>query len=299
MTSNTHSTRMFAGSFNCNLTRSLLSAAALALPMACWAEGASPWLPIPGQLTLNISHTQQSAKTAYIGDMELPLSAITGGGAQTYERSTTTLRLGYGISDALALDLSLGSGRVKVGAADNDSGSQDSTVGLSWRVLDEFERPGLPTLTLRVGAIFKGSYEGQRLAAIGNDENGFEAALLLGKQITNIWSAWAEVGLQNRAGQVPNASFYEVGTRLSVLPGLSLSLGYASKQYGGNLDIGGPGFSPARFQEVKAERGVTKLGVSYAFAGNQAVALNLGKVSSGRNTPKENRITGLSYTLAF
>jgi hypothetical protein len=281
------------------LVHALLAATALTLPLAAWAEGTSPWLPIPGQLTLNLGYTQQSAKAAYIGSTEVPLSAITSGAAQKYQRTTTTLRLGYGVSDALAVDLAVGSGQVKVGNADSDSGSQDSVLGLSWRALDEYASPGLPTLTLRVAAILKGSYDGQRLAAIGNHENGFEASILLGKQIMPIWSVWGELGVQNRSGQVPNANFYELGTRLRVAPGLSLSLGYASKKYSGNLDVGGTGFSPARFQEVKAERGVTKLGVAYAFAGNQAVALNLGQVSSGRNTPKDDRITGLSYTLAF
>ena len=275
------------------------AAAALTLPLAAWAEGTSPWLPIPGQLSLSLGVSQQSAKAAYIGSTEVPINAITGGGAQKYERSSTTLRVGYGLTDALALDLSVGSGRVKVGAADNDSGTQDSLLGISWRALDEFESPGLPTLTLRAGAIIKGSYEGQRLAAVGNDQNGFEVSALIGRQFTSDWSAWAELGVQNRSGAVPNANFFELGTRLRVVSGLSVSLGYASKRYGGNLDIGGPGFSPARFQEVKAERGVTKLGLAYAFAGNQAVALNLGKVSSGRNSTKDDRISGLSYTIAF
>jgi hypothetical protein len=277
----------------------LLAATALSAPLAAWAESTSPWLPIPGQVTLNLGFTQQSAKAAYIGSTEVPLSAITGGAAQKYERTNTTFRLGYGISDALALDLSLGSGRVKVGAADNDSGSQDSVLGLSWRALDEFENPSVPTLTLRAAGIFKGSYEGQRLAAIGNDENGFEASVLVGKQVTPNWSLWAELGVQDRSGKVPTASFFELGTRLNVVSGLSVSLGYAGKKYGGNLDIGGPGFSPARFQEVKAERGVTKLGLAFAFAGNQALSLNLGKVTSGRNTTKDDSLAGLSYTVGF
>ena len=146
-----------------------------ALPLLALAEGDSPWLPIPGQFSLGLNHTEQSGNDAYIGDTQLPLSAITGGAASKYRRATTTLRLDYGLSDSLAFDAAIGYAKVKVGAADNDSGRTDSTLGLRWRVLDEYENPALPTLTLRGAAILKGSYDGARLASVGKGANGFEA----------------------------------------------------------------------------------------------------------------------------
>lgn len=277
----------------------LLAAATLALPLAALAEGDSPWLPIPGQFSLSLNHTEQSGDDAYIGSAKTPISAITGGAASTYRRATTQLRLGYGLSDAFALDATLGYGKVSVGAADRDSGQIDSVIGASWRAIDEFEQPGLPTLTVRAAAILKGGYDGARLAALGNDQNGFELALLLGKQWTPAFALWAEVGLQDRSGAVPKATFYEVGARYRFAPAWSASLGYSDKKYSGDLDIGGAGFAPTRFQEVRAERGIVKLGLGYAFAGNQGVALNLGTAVSGRNTVKDDQIIGLSYTIAF
>jgi hypothetical protein len=279
--------------------KNLLTAAAILLPVAAFAEGASPWLPIPGQFSLGVNYTDQSGDSAYIGGTKLPLSAITMGGASKYKRSTTQLRFGYGISDSLAIDATIGYGKVRVGAADNDKGVTDSVVGLSWRVLDEYEQPGLPTVTLRGAGIFKGNYDGARLAALGNDQNGVELSALIGKEVISGLALWAELGVQNRSGAVPNAKFIEVGARYRFAPGWSASVGYSDKKYGGDLDIGGAGFSPARFQEVRAERGVAKLGVGYAFAGNQGVALNLAKALSGRNTVKDDRIVGLSYTFAF
>lgn len=281
-------------------SKSLLAAATLAaLPTAVLAEGASPWLPIPGQFTVGVNHTEQSGDSAYIGSTEVPLSAITMGGASKYKRATTQLRFGYGLSDAIALDATIGYGKVRVGAADRSSGSNDSVIGLSWRVLDEYERPGLPTLTLRGAAILKGSYDGARLAAIGNDENGVELSLLVGKEVIPGLSLWGELGVQKRTGDVPNAIVAEVGARYRFAPGWSASAGYSDKRYGGNLDIGGPGFSPARFQEVSAERGIVKLGVGYGFAGNQGVALNFAKAVSGRNTVKDDQIVGVAYTIGF
>lgn len=281
-------------------SRSLVAALAIVvLPTAVLAEGASPWLPIPGQFTLGASHTEQSGDSAYIGSTLLPLSAITMGGASKYKRATTQLRFGYGLSDALALDATIGYGKVRVGGADRSSGSTDSVIGISWRALDEYERPGLPTLTLRGAAILKGSYDGARLAAIGNDENGVDLSLLVGKEVISGLALWAELGVQDRSGAVPNARYIELGARWRFAPGWSASVGYSDKKYGGNLDIGGAGFSPARFQEVRAERGVAKLGIGYGFAGNQGVALNFAKTVSGRNTVKDDQIVGIAYTIGF
>ena len=280
--------------------RGALAAAVLSLPLAAFAEGVSPWLPIPGELSLTLNRTEQSGSSAYIGSTLLPVSTITGGAASKFKRSTTSVRLGYGLTDALALDASIGYGNVKAGAADSDSGLADSTFGLSWRVLDEFEQPALPTLTVRAAAIVKGNYEGARLAAIGNDQNGFELAVVLGKEFTSALALWAEVGVQNRSGGVPNATFYEIGARVRFAPQWSATLAYGAKKYSGDLDIGGPDFSPARFQEVRAERELVKLGVGFAFAGNQGLALNYAKVlGGGRNTVKDDPIVGLSYTYAF
>ena len=280
-------------------SRHLLLSILAAVPLAAFAEGDSPWLPIPGQFSLGLNHTEQSGDNAYIGNKLLPLTAITGGAASKYKRATTTLRLDYGLSDALSFDATIGFAKVKVGAADNDSGMTDSTLGLRWRVLDEYEDPALPTLTLRGAAILKGNYDGARLASVGKDANGFEVAIVLGKQITPTFALSGEVGVQNRSDNVPNAIFYELAARYRFAPQWSASLGYSNKKFGGNLDIGGAGFSPARFQEVREERGVVKAGVGYAFASNQGVALNLAKTTSGRNTVKDDQAIGLSYTFAF
>lgn len=280
--------------------QTLLAAALVALPLVALAEGSSPWLPIPGQLSLTLNQTEQSGSNAYIGATQLPVAAITGGAASKFKRSTTSLRLGYGLADSVSLDATVGYGKVKAGAADSDSGQSDSVLGINWRVLDEFEQPSLPTLTLRGAAIFKGSYDGARLAAIGNDQNGIELAALLGKQITPNFALWAEAGVQDRSGSVPKATFYEIGARYRFATQWSASLAYGAKKYGGDLDIGGPGFSPARFQDVRAERELVKLGLGYALAGNQGLALNYAKVlNDGRNTVKDDSIVGLSYTYAF
>lgn len=278
--------------------RKIISLAALSLPLIATAEGGSPWLPIPGELALTLNYSQQSGDEAYIADQKVPIRAITGGASSEYERSTTSVLLSYGISDNLALDAIIGYGDVDAGA-DSDNGIVDTTIGLSWRLVDEFVQPSAPTVTLHGTYILKGNYDGGRLAALGNDENGYELALLLGKQLTDTVAVSAEVGYQDRSGDIPNARFYSVGASYQIADKWSTSLTYTNKDYSGNLDIGGPGFDPSRFQEVNAERELVKLGLSYAFAYNQGVAVTLGQVIDGRNTVIDDEVFGVSYTYAF
>lgn len=279
--------------------KATLTTMLIAMPLLACAEGDSPWLPIPGQISLSVSHTEQSGDYAYIGDKKLSLSDITGGGATKFERSTTALRLGYGISDALALDATIGWGRVEAGDTDKDDGMIDSVLGLNWRVLDELEDPSLFTLTLRAAAIVKGDYEGGRLAGLGNGANGYELAAIAGKQLSTNWSVTAEAGFQDRDNDVPNAVFVELGTSYRFTPKWVASLGYSAKRYGGHLDIGGPGFTPDRFQQVREERDVIKVGVGLALAGNQALGLSASQLISGRNTTRDDYAVSLNYTYGF
>ena len=52
--------------------RTLLVTSVLALPLVAVAEGSSPWLPIPGQLSLTLYQTEQSGNSAYIGTANVP-----------------------------------------------------------------------------------------------------------------------------------------------------------------------------------------------------------------------------------
>lgn len=281
------------------LVRTAALAVVSTLPSLATAAGQSPWLPIPGQFAIGISQTEQSATDAYIGSNRLPLSTITSGGASKFKQSSTQLRSSYGLGDAVSLDAEIGRARVRAGAADNDSGRSDSTLGINWRVLDEFENPAWPTLTLRAAAIIKGSYRGDRLAALGNAADGYELALTLGKQITPSFAVWAGLGVQDRNQGVPNETVAELNARWRFASAWSVGVGVSDSRYGGNLDIGGPGFSPARFQQVKAERTLVKANLGWALAGNQGLSIGLAKVTSGRNTVKDDSIVSLAYTFAF
>jgi hypothetical protein len=269
------------------------------LPVFAQAQSVSPWLAIPGSGTISLGFVDQSADSAYVGNTKLPVTAITGGAASKYKRSSYGVNFNYGLSDSLSIDGTLSRGKVKVGAADSSSGLQDTVIGLNWRVVDEYEKRNAPTVTLRFTGILKGNYDGAKLAALGKDANGFGLNAIVGRQFTQTLRAWGGVGYENRSSGVPDAVSVDANVGYRVIPALDLTAGYLSKKFDGKLDIGGAGFTPAAFQRVKEERQVVKLGASYAIAGNQTIGVSLGKVVGGRNTVNDNRIFGVNYSYGF
>lgn len=277
----------------------LISSVAFATAsMTALAESTSPWLPIPGQLSLTLNYTQQSGDSSYINQTDVPVIEITGGEAEEFERTTTSLIINYGISDSVALDAVIGYGEVDAGVSSNDSDRSDAIIGLSWRIVDE-DFSILPTITTRVGAIIGGDYAVDQLASIGDGQNGLDVSILLGQNITNTFAINAEIGHQTRDGNIPDATYYGVNLSLYVLDKIGLNIGYSVNEYGGELDLAGPGFTPARFQEVRAERSLAKAGINYSFANNHGIAVNYATIVDGRNTIKDDSIVGVSYTYAF
>jgi hypothetical protein len=274
----THFKHLLAGALLC-------SAASLA-----HAQNAV-WLPAPGSGSVSLSYVNQDADQFYIGgnQMMLPFGSIT--------IDTTTLGAQYGLTDALALDAKLPFAKRSSGLGD-DSAVGDARLGLTWRALDEFTTLGAPTIALRFGGIFAGDYETQRPDSIGDGASGYEGSVLIGKYLTRAFALRAELGLRVRSKDVPNETFYNLGADYTVAPGLTLSAGYTGTRSSGSLDIGGPGFDPSKFQQVKEERDLVSAGLTYAVTRNVALSANIGKVTSGRNTSKSD-VYGLGVNIGF
>lgn len=269
-------------------TRGLCTVGLFAFSTLAQAENAV-WLPAPGSGTLALSYVSQSADRFYIGPslMSLPFGVI--------KQKTTTLSGQYSIIDGLAVDAQLPFARRSSGLG-SDSGTGDGRLGVTWRFVDEFEQKNAPTVAVRVGAIFAGNYQTQRPDSIGDGASGYELSLLVGKYITQSFGLHGELGLRDRNRGVPNDTFVSVGADYRITPALVASVGYLNSRKSGGLDIGGPGFTPARFQQVAEKRGVVSAGIGYAVTPRVAVSLNFGKVTSGRNTSKSD-IFGLGVSL--
>ena len=252
--------------------------ATVALPLVAHAQN-SVWLPAPGSGSVSLSFLSQNADRFYIGSslMVLPFGSI--------KLTTTTLAGQYALSDGVAIDAKLPYARRTSGIG-SDSAVADVKLGVTWRFVDEFERRGAPSVALRLGAIIAGNYQTQRPDSIGDGASGYEASVLIGRYVSDSIGLRGELGIRDRNRGVPNETFISLGADWRITPTFAASVGFTDTRASGNLDIGGPGFTPARFQQVAEKRSVANVGLSYAITPKLSISGNIGRVTSGRNTPK-------------
>lgn len=267
---------------------------AATLSAAVWAEG-SPWLPIPQSGSISVSHVYQDAEKFYRGKdrRRLPFGGI--------EQSTTWVTLNYGLTDSLALDAQGGHSEVETDNGMESDGMIDTTVGLTWRVVDEdISETGLPSIAVRVAGIIAGDYDTGMPQAIGDGGDGFEASLLAGKIFDGRFALSAEVGRRERNDNVPGETFLNIGAYLVATPKLALLAQYHKTMSDGDLDIGGPGFSPARFPETDEDIDRVSIGGSFNLTNQLSLGLNWFSILDGRNTADFDAILGtVTYTFDF
>ena len=259
-----------------------------------WAQG-SAWLPIPKSGSLSVSHVYQDAEKFYRGKdrRRLPFGGI--------EQSTTLASLNYGLTDSLAVDVQGGYSEVETDNGMESDGMIDTTVGLTWRVVDEdISEAGAPSIAVRVAGIIAGDYDTGMPQAIGDGGDGFEASLIAGKIFDNRFALSAEVGRRERNDSVPGETFLNAGAYMLVSPKLSLSVQYHKTMSDGDLDIGGPGFNPTRFPETDEDIDRIAVGGSFNLTGQLSLGLNWFSVLDGRNTADFDAILGtVTYTFDF
>ncbi len=343
--------------------RNLLALTVASIPNFVFAEGDSPWMPVPGSFGIGVTYTDQVADTFYKTNAETTAvdpSAVKkvistkyiGNGDQLnpnpdqqYRTTTEYLKVTWGITENFCVDALFGysSSFARTGpnqpyqdplstnytnirpasTPDSNKGVMDTMAGFKWRVIDEFAFSSIPTVTLRVNAIIKGSYDPQRLSALGKNSSGYEVAALFGKQFGADFSLAFEVGKQVRGEalnkrsivyasnpaipaenkfQIPSATFWEITGDWMFADEWSLYLARSNKTYESNgFDLGSKKYADYRpgFAALSEVRNIAKTGINWAFANNHGVALHLSKVLSGRNTLKDTRISSLSYDFTF
>lgn len=259
------------------------------------AGDVSPWTPVSGSVEAEVAVSRQNADQFYAGEV---LGGIPTGAE--LEQDAVTLSLSYGISERLAADLTIGYANSKFpvvpGLAPDGGtdGLSDVKLGLRFKVLDELDGAPL-TATIGAAAIIDGGYTTGALSAIGDGGSGGQFALALGKQIGPL-SLSTDIGYRTKSNNVPDELFGSVQASFAVTNGISLYGGLAFVDSKGNLDIGGPGFSPARFPEVEEDYKLWTVGASAAVTGSTSVNLTYGEKFDGRNTAKSNVIRlGVGY----
>ena len=258
----------------------------------------SPWLAEPGTGYASVSWVSQSADEFFLGEQRMP----TPGGGEDLRQDTLWLLGNYAVSDNVGLDIQVGFASGEFGGpttADTDSfsGRADTSIGVTWRMVDEVAS-SFPSMAIRVGAIVAGDYETGHINSLGDGGDGTEASLIVGRFIGDRLGVSAEAGVRNRNNGIPRNYFGNFSAIYLLADKLSVGLDYRVIKSEPSLDIGGVGFSPPRFPEVREERQLLGGQVHYNVSDNLSLGLFYLSVNDGRNTPASNAFGG-TFTYSF
>lgn len=280
-----------------NIQRSL-AITILALPCSVNA-GNNPWLPEPGTLNTVLSYVFQTADNFYFGNQKTDLPT-------DLSQHTVSNYLEYGLTDSIALDARLGyasSDFLKTGA-DGPSpfgasldGLTDTNLGIRWRALDELVGDKA-TVTFRAAGIIEGTYRTGALNAIGDGASGGEFSVLAGRFFENGISLSGEAGYRTRNKPVPDEFFANIRGGYAITSKLSAGVSYQVAESLGGIDIGSPGFTPARFPAVNEDNQIFGVDLSYRVTPKAFVSVNYGTTLTGRNTSNQN-IAGVNLGYSF
>jgi hypothetical protein len=252
---------------------------------AASAQAVSPWTPSAGSFEGELAYTNQTAKRFYAGNTKAALPA-------ELKLDTIAVSASYGITEQLAFDVSFGYGQsdfiVAPGLAPRGGleGFSDVTIGGRYKLLDQVD--GAPvTLTVAAAAIIAGDYDTGALPAIGDGGSGGQVSGAIGWQNGPI-SLNGSVGFRARGNDVPDETFGGINANVAIGDRFSIYAGLGFVDSDGKLDVGAPGFTPARFPEVQEDYSFWSVGGSASIFGNTSINLSYGRKFDGRNTAISN-----------
>ncbi|ARU54182.1 hypothetical protein OLMES_0073 [Oleiphilus messinensis] len=261
-------------------------------PNLALANG-SPWLPAPDSVSIALETVYQSGDEFYLGANKIELGG-------DLDQITYWLKLGYGLSENLALDARIGYSETDFeGSPTEESDIADSNIGVTWRFVDEFvASTPAPSLAFRIGATIAGDYDTGAIDSLGDGASGVEASFLAGRILNDYLAISTELGYRIRESDVPDEFFYGLNTYFIITPQWNFSLGYQAIEADGDLDIGTPEFTAEKFNQVDEDTATVTLGISF----NPTQQLNLNttfsQIVDGRNT-LESKVASLSVGYSF
>ncbi|MYD43522.1 MAG: hypothetical protein F4W90_06480 [Gammaproteobacteria bacterium] len=295
----------------------LATVSCLAFATVAFADGGTTWLPAPGTGSVTVSYVSQSADNMWVGENgpnPIPFQGL--------EQSTFLVNGTYGLTDAVALDVSVGRSEVSPTHGRpiplSTDGITDTEAGVTWRFSDEVVT-GNPSMAVRMGVILAGNYDtggfgpaesgimgdasrvGAGPTAIGDGANGFELSGIIGKVFNGQFALAAEAGVRTRAGEVPTETFINLDAHVFVRDNIVLSGQYHIQSSSGDLDIGPPpspgkhGTNWQKFPFVAED--VNRLSIGGTLLLDQVnIGLHWFNVLDGRNTAEFKALGGtLTY----
>ncbi|PCJ19206.1 MAG: hypothetical protein COB04_06070 [Gammaproteobacteria bacterium] len=244
-----------------------------------FAEG-SPWLPAPGSTTIAIESAFQTADDFYIGSDKESLGG-------DVEQLNYGLSVEYGVLDNLSVDARLSyATSEQEGTSTKRRDFADSSIGLTWRLVDEFIfSEYAPSVGVRVAAIIAGDYEVGTIDAIGEGASGVDASLLVGKYVTDKLAFSGELGYRVRDSDVPDDVFYNLSASYLINSTVNVFLGLQGVSSNGDFDIGDDDSGRAvEFSEVQENSIQVDFGFAASITHAVSIAANCSSVIDGRNT---------------
>ena len=280
----------------------------------------TPWLAEPGTGSVNISYTNQNANEFFRQTTKVkgPLEATGANLAQ----NTVWFGVNYAINDAVAIDVQSAWARSFVAGGVGPSGGQesysgvfDSTVAVTWRIVDELISDA-PSVAVRVGAIIPGSYDTGYINSLGDGGAGVETSLIVGKFGSAV-GASAEIGYRNRTStevnpqavggagaaggekvDIPADMFLNLSLFVPAGDRVTIGADYRMVNALSGIDIGGEGFSPSRFPGLQEDAHIAGGRLLADVTDTLSVHGFVGRVVAGRNTA-DSLLIGVGLSFGF
>ncbi len=259
-----------------------------------FANEISPYTPVDGGGEIEVSWTRQTADSFNPGSARAPLPV-------DLNQTSIAINASFGLTDKLALDFRTGYAKSEftvdpvLAPRGGLDGLTDIMIGARYKFIDEVDG-GPFTATLGIAAIIDGGYQTGAITAVGDGSSGGQVALAFGKQL-GAFSYSSSIGYRIRGDNVPDEIFG--GTRLSLALANRFSIfgGLSFSDSTSGIDIGGPGFSPARFPEVEEDYKLWNIGGAASFTDSLSLNVSYGQKFDGRNTARSNFFrVGLGYS---
>ncbi len=251
--------------------------------LASTAHAQRVWLAEQGTLSVAPVVVYETFDTFYRGKEEADYPP------GRYKQATALAAIDYTVLDGLSLDLTIGYVNGFGDPEPNNGGLYDTTLGVTVELLDEFEWDSafVPTTTLRVGGIIAGTYDadGAVFPGIPGDKaSGFEAELAAGKILPWDFGVTGALGIRARTKNVPIDWHVRLSTFKSFGDWVTVSVAYDQWLSVSGLDIGGPGFTPDRFRELREDVGNIEVGLGGRLPWNLDWSVYYARTLMGRNT---------------
>ena len=269
----------------------LTSVAILALPGFSFASTVLP----KGESYFSTAFYHQSFDRFYAG------SNLGGNpGGREIERQQFRISADFGIAERLAADVSIGyfdtsSATVGPFTIGSQDGLADTYAGIKY-ALTTIDQSSFNS-AVRLGITIPGDYQTGQLSAPGDDAFGVDLKVMIGRNF-GVMDVEAYAGYWAYEGAVPETLGVGVTFKTYLPHGIWLESGYHYFDADGNLDIGGPGFTPAKLPQVSEQGLRGEFAIGFGDTAKRYYRVSFSKVLDGRNIGREETI-GISVSLPF